>query len=542
MPDQIYGVTWNGAEKVSYTYDPLGRLTNRKVASFSNAYTYEDVGEDKTTTLVKSVVTPAGTYGYTYDNIGNILSITDGTYTSTYEYDSLNQLVRANDERSGKTYTYSYSNGNITEWKEYAYTTGELGEVLDTKSWSYGDTVWSDLLTDFNGTAITYDEVGNPLTIGSKELSWLGRQLTQITDGEEEISYAYNGDGQRVSKTVNGTTTEYIYNGDILAGQKTGDDILVFMYDNNGDPFGFICNGTEYYYIKNAQNDVTAIASADGTILANYYYDSWGKLIEITGDTEIANRNPIRYRSYYYDSETEWYYLNTRYYSPDLCRFINGDSQINDDTLGNNLYSYCGNNPITRIDEQGKFWNVVAGAVIGAGVSFIGTVIANVSSGRKWSSGIIGATLGGAVAGALTGAGFAVAGAFAGAFIGSAVNEIISYTPLASHNGTTRKQNTRNNRIKSYAKVAKDTAINGVISAATGYIAGGAISCSYYVKPITLSESLFSPPALVQHAQTIIGEIVGLIFDSICIDDSNNSQEPVYELYPAEEMDGAATQ
>ena len=358
MPDQIYGVTWNGAEKVSYTYDPLGRLTNRKVASFSNAYTYEDVGEDKTTTLVQSVVTPAGTYSYTYDNIGNILSITDGTYTSTYAYDSLNQLVRANDERAGKTYTYSYSNGNITEQKEYAYTTGELGEVLDTKSWSYGDTVWSDLLTDFNGTAITYDEVGNPLTIGSKELSWLGRQLTQITDGEEEISYAYNGDGQRVSKTVNGTTTEFIYNGDILAGQKTGNDILVFMYDSNGDPFGFIYNGTEYYYVKNAQNDVTAIVSADGTIIANYYYDSWGKLAEITGDTEIAELNPIRYRSYYYDSETEWYYLNTRYYSPELCRFINCDSYVSgvDGSIdGYNLYVYCTNNPINLYDLSGNW-------------------------------------------------------------------------------------------------------------------------------------------------------------------------------------------
>ena len=107
MPDQIYGVTWNGAEKVSYTYDPLGRLTNRKIGSFNNAYTYEDVGSDKTTTLVKSVSTPAGTYSYTYDNIGNILSVTDGTYTASYEYDSLNQLVRANDERAGKTYTYS---------------------------------------------------------------------------------------------------------------------------------------------------------------------------------------------------------------------------------------------------------------------------------------------------------------------------------------------------------------------------------------------------------------------------------------------------
>ncbi len=209
--------------------------------------------------------------------------------------------------------------------------------------------------------------------------------------------------------------------------------------------------------------------------------------------------------------------------------------------LGNNLYSYCGNNPITRIDEQGKFWNIVAGAAIGAVVSFVGTAVANVSSGRKWNSGIIGATLGGAVAGALTGAGFAVAGAFAGAFIGSAVNEFISYTPIASLNGTTRKQNTRNNRVKSYAKVAKDTAINGVISAATGYIAGGAISCSYYVKPVTLSESLFSPPALAQHAQTIIGEIVGLIFDGVCIDDSDNAQEPIWELYPAEEMEGAAS-
>ena len=308
--------------------------------------------------LVQSVVTPAGTYSYTYDNIGNILSITDGTYTATYAYDSLNQLVRANDEREGKTYTYSYSNGNITEQKEYAYTTGELGEVLETKNWTYGDSVWSDLLTDFNGTAITYDEVGNPLTIGSKELSWLGRQLTQITDGEEKISYAYNGDGQRVSKTVNGTTTEFIYNGDILAGQKTGNDILVFMYDNNGDAFGFIYNGTEYYYIKNAQNDVTAIASADGTIIANYYYDPWGKLTEITGDTEIAELNPIRYRSYYYDSETEWYYLNTRYYSPELCRFISSDNlviTVGGNVMGYNLFVSCFNNPINLTDSSGNW-------------------------------------------------------------------------------------------------------------------------------------------------------------------------------------------
>lgn len=218
--------------------------------------------------------------------------------------------------------------------------------------------MWSDLLTDFNGTPITYDEIGNPLTIGSKKLSWLGRQLTNISDGENDFAYAYNGDGQRVSKTVNGTTTEYIYNGELLAGQKTGEDILIFMYDNNGDPFGFVYNDTEYYYIKNAQNDVTAIASADGTVIANYYYDSWGQITEVTGDTAIAELNPIRYRSYYYDSETEWYFLNTRYYSPELCRFISSDNlviTVGGEIKGYNLFLYCFNNPINLSDSSGNW-------------------------------------------------------------------------------------------------------------------------------------------------------------------------------------------
>ena len=130
------------------------------------------------------------------------------------------------------------------------------------------------------------------------------------------------------------------------------------MYDNNGDPLGFIYNGTEYYYIKNAQNDVTAIASADGTIIANYYYDPWGKLTEITGDTEIAELNPIRYRSYYYDSETEWYYLNTRYYSPELCRFISSDNlviTVGGNVMGYNLFVSCFNNPINLTDSSGNW-------------------------------------------------------------------------------------------------------------------------------------------------------------------------------------------
>ena len=107
---------------------------------------------------------------------------------------------------------------------------------------------------------MTYDEIGNPITFGSKSFEWCGRQLERITDGDNTYVYAYNTDGDRVSKTVNGVKTEYFYNGSILAGQKTGDETLIFMYDNNGDAFGFIYNGEEYYYIKNVQNDIVAIA------------------------------------------------------------------------------------------------------------------------------------------------------------------------------------------------------------------------------------------------------------------------------------------
>ncbi len=384
MPDQIYSVSWNGNEKVSYTYDALGRLTNKKIASFNNLYSYKDVDESRTTTLVNSVQTPAGTYTYTYDSIGNILSTTDGTYTTSYVYDGLNQLVRANDEKSGKTYTYSYSNGNITEQKEYAYTTGELGEAVDTKTWSYGNSTWSDLLTSYNGEQIVYDEIGNPLTIGNKELTWLGRQLLGITEGESTVSYTYNGDGQRTSKTVNGVNTEYIYNGEILAGQKTGNDIIVFMYDNNSDAFGFIYNSTEYYYIKNAQNDVTAIADSNGNVLARYYYDAWGKVLEITGNTEIAGLNPIRYRSYYYDAETGWYYLKSRYYSPDMCRFVSADGyiQTGQSLLDKNMFAYCLNNPVNMLDKNGD----IAGWIVALIVISVFTIAGGIIGGMRKTS------------------------------------------------------------------------------------------------------------------------------------------------------------
>ena len=366
MPDQVYSVSWNGVEKVTNKFDSLSRLSKRTVNGLATNYTYKDIEGNQTTTLVNSVETAAGTFTYTYDEVGNIQTVSDGTNTTSYKYDNLNQLVRENNQKLGVTITYAYQNGNITERKEYAYTTGDLGEVLDTKTWTYGNNIWSDLLTSFNGQTITYDEIGNPLTIGSQTLSWNGRQLRQIADGNNTYSYAYNVDGQRVSKTVNGITTEYFYNGSILAGQKTGENTLVLMYDNDGTAFGFTYNGTEYYYLKNAQNDVVALVDSNRQIVAKYAYDAWGRIVSVT-DAEgndisaqkdhIGNVNPIRYRSYYYDNETGLYYLKTRYYSPDMCRFLNADGSIgaNQDIHAYNLFAYCSNNPVNFYDPSGCY-------------------------------------------------------------------------------------------------------------------------------------------------------------------------------------------
>ena len=134
-------------------------------------------------------------------------------------------------------------------------------------------------------------------------------------------------------------------------------ETLSFSYDASGLPMSVVYNGTAYYYTVNLQGDVMAIVDATGTAVVSYTYDAWGNILSVTGsmaDT-LGESNPLRYRGYYYDGETELYYLQSRYYDPELGRFINEDSLISSDqsVLGNNLFAYCLNNPVSRNDNRG---------------------------------------------------------------------------------------------------------------------------------------------------------------------------------------------
>ena len=255
-----------------------------------------------------------------------------------------------------------------------------------TTSYGYGDTNWKDKLTSYDGQSITYDEIGNPLSYRGMTMSWTGRRLNSITNSGVSNSYLYDADGIRTRKTVGSTVTEYFTNGSTILAEKTGSNVLWYIYDSDGEILGFTYNGTPYYYIKNVQGDVYKVVNASGSVVASYTYDAWGKVLSATGS--MANINPIRYRSYYYDAETGFYYLQSRYYDPETGRFLNADGQLgySGHITAYNLFCYCNNNPIRYIDTTGNVAGVDDALILIGVVVFLTVTAIGVETGLGMSA------------------------------------------------------------------------------------------------------------------------------------------------------------
>ena len=218
--------------------------------------------------------------------------------------------------------------------------------------------------------------------------SWAnGRNLAQVTKNGAEITYSHDMDGRVIRKQVNDRVYEYVYDGSTLVAERVSYDLtediripitLQYLFDETGKRYGFRSSGMTYLYEFNGQGDVVALYNA-GTKMAEYTYDAWGRVIsvksssgqEITSPTDIANINPIRYRGYYYDVDTGLYYLQSRYYDPEIGRFVNADNQlagVGGEICGYNMFAYGLNNPVNMSDKSGAWpkWATVALGVVAA--------------------------------------------------------------------------------------------------------------------------------------------------------------------------------
>ena len=358
-----------GAYKFSPQTDKLGRNAGREVwkdnAKLAAEYIYYRKVGDHATNMPSAVyfgkkkgdiLSISENIKYAYDKMGNICRIDEnGEPVVWYKYDTLNRLVREDNKTFGKTWLYGYDNkGNILCKRTTNFTLKENAEECEFESVQYEYD--GDKLLSYGTETCEYDDIGNPETYRGKSVGWSnGRQMVSYNG----TAFTYDGLGKRLSK---GNIT-YTYDGNNrVIKQSNG---LEFFYDNTGVA-GIEYNNATYLYQKDAQGNICKILDSNGSIIVQYKYDAWGNhaVLDVNGaDIEdkahIGNMNPFRYRGYYYDTETGLYYLKSRYYDPEVCRFITIDdiAYLDPETVnGLNLYAYCGNNPMMRVDREGTSW------------------------------------------------------------------------------------------------------------------------------------------------------------------------------------------
>ena len=317
-----------------------------------------------------------------------------------------------------KTALFTYDTaGNMTERCEYAFTSKE-GEALEELECTHHTYEYDgDRLMRYDGEPCTYDANG-------KMLTYCGRTTTFDTMGRlqkyGETRIVYNGDGTRESKEY--LTFTYDSAGRLIK-QSDG---LEFIYDNLG-VIGLKYSGNTYFYRRDCQGNIIAILDNSGNVVVEYKYDAWGNHeAEVASEdfVALAEINPFRYRGYYFDEETGLYFLQTRYYDPEVGRFIFRDSieYADPETInGLNLYAYCLNNPVMCVDPTGTlaWWQNLLIALAGI-VIIAGLAVATVVTGGA-AAGLAGAIAAGALKGALIGG---VIGIGVGAGIGYAVGGV----------------------------------------------------------------------------------------------------------------------
>ncbi len=338
---------------------------------------------------------------YEYDDSGNITGIyriedDKKVYYHRYIYDKAGQLYSEYNYKRDECFIYFYDDGGNIAAK-HVYSGWFFGEdfytdVADVSyRYSYEDSNWKDKVTTYTNFdpygvrpavnyPITYDAMGNMTSFNGSTMTWTaGRQLATLTDADGAVySFTYNENGylSKIVKSVDGATEYseyYTWNGDKLTNYKKVTGYVVdesyILYDEQGEAYGLIRNEIMVYlFNRNLQGDITEIIEPDfGFVGAEYHYDAYGNYVVkdpesswYSGDIHakyVDNAVPFTYRGYLDINIGDYhlYYLGSRFYSPQLGRFLNADTYVDTGTgvIGTNMYSYCNNNPVMLVDPSG---------------------------------------------------------------------------------------------------------------------------------------------------------------------------------------------
>ncbi|ARC84676.1 RHS repeat-associated core domain protein [Clostridium argentinense CDC 2741] len=413
--NRLKTVISNG-EITSYEYYENG---NKKCTIYPDGskeeYDYLENNRLKTLVNTKKAGEVLESFSYTYDNTGNMIGKHDEKGTTLYTYDNLNRLSSVK-EPTGKITSYTYDlagnretekivDKDLTLLNKYIYNgQNRLLSIISSQN----DIVVSEkyFKYDNNGNQIaekTTNIEPSELLIGARIISSLNEeqidykydlfnQLIEVRKDNKTIAKnGYDAEGLRVLKDIEGNITNYLYEGDnvILETDKDGQELarnvwgtsLISRTINEKDSY------ITAYYMYNGHSDVTKLLNSNGDILASYYYDAFGNILEETGSIN----NPYRYSGYEYDSETGKYYLKARMYDPVTARFMQEDTYRgkDEDPLSLNLYTYCHNNPIEYYDPTGHNPLLIIAAIgagIGVAVNFAGDIIGDGKVNRDLKS------------------------------------------------------------------------------------------------------------------------------------------------------------
>lgn len=396
---------------LSWGYDGLNRVTSAGSPQGSISYVYDAAGRRTSMTAAAQAIA-----NYTYDDANRLTAITQGSETVQLAYDADNRRttltlpngVAVNygyDNASEMTgLTYTQSNGNALGNLAYGYDadgriTSKSGtfatDVLPTATTQPATFDLNDRKTSFNGQALSYDANGNLTSDGTNTYTWNARnQLTQISQGgNAQLSFSYDALGRRISKTVQGAATQFLYDGHNAVQETQGsaiNPILVGLGIDERFARNDVAGRT--YFLTDQINSTIALTDPNGTLKQKYSYDPYGNVT--ASDMTTGFTNPYQYTGREADTSALYYY-RARYYSPQLMGFISEDPI----TFGGgqlSFYAYVGGNPLSYRDPTGQFIpEAVAGLVVGAAWGYVSGLVSGDHGDQLLHDVEVGAVVGG---------------------------------------------------------------------------------------------------------------------------------------------------